>query len=272
MRRRQFLATACATGLVAASMQTVQAAAPSNSPNFLDFRMITAPDARRLETIIKHNEEVTIPIMNKYGISPVGLFVADSQLNAKDAGYDKKYDSVLFSLIPHPTLDSTQELAEKMQNDTQYKESNAALLQGTSSQNPMFTAHERKLLRCLPEFPTVQVPPFSPGRILQLRMYRSHNFDRSRTKVNQFITQNGAIDIFADCDIKPVFISTTLYGSYMPSIIFMLHFESEEHKNDAWAKFVEHPNWNKLAADPTYADTVTEIINIYLKPCQGSQI
>ena len=272
MKRRQFLTTACATSLAVASLQTVEAAEPSGKPNFLDFRMITVPDARRLEAMVKQNAEVTIPTVNKYGLSPIGLFVANKELNAKEAGYDKKYDSVLFRFTPHPTLDSTQELAEKLQNDAAYRESSAALSQGTSSQNPLFTAYEQRLLRCIPEFPAIQVPSRSPGRIFQLRMYRSHNFDRRRAKINQFTTQNGAIEIFADCDIKPVFISTTLYGSYMPSIIFMLQFESEDHKNDGWAKFVEHPHWKKLAADPTYDDTVTEIISIYLNPCPGSQI
>jgi len=52
----------------------------------------------------------------------------------------------------------------------------------------------------------------------------------------------------------------------------MLAFDSEEQKNDAWAKFVNHPDWQKLRNDPLYADTATEIINIYLKPCKGSQI
>jgi len=69
-----------------------------------------------------------------------------------------------------------------------------------------------------------------------------------------------------------LFFATTLYGSFMPSIIFMLSFENEEQMRDAWAKFVNHPEWKKLAADPAYADTATEVINVYLKPCKGSQI
>jgi hypothetical protein len=52
----------------------------------------------------------------------------------------------------------------------------------------------------------------------------------------------------------------------------MFSFESEEQKNDAWAKFVNHSTWHKLRDDPAYADTVSEVINIYLKPCKGSQI
>ena len=272
MKRRQFLATACATGLAAASMPSVQAAESSGKPSFLDFRMITAPDARRLETTVKHNGETVIPIMNKHGVSPVGLFVADAELNSKEKNYDKKYDSVAFLLIPHQTFDSTQELAAKLRTDAAYREASTALSQGTSSQNPMSTAHERMLLRCFPEFPGVRVPTPSPGRILQLRLYRSHNFERSRAKVNQLVTQNGAIEVFEKCGIKPVFFSTTLYGSFMPSIVFMLCFESEEQKNDAWAKFINHPDWHKLRNDPAYADSVTEIISIYLRPCKGSQV
>ena len=272
MKRRQFLTTACAAGLAATSLRTVTATEPSGKPHFLDFRMITFPDTQRLETMSKHNGEVLIPSMNKYGISPIGLFVADSALNAKETAYDKKYDKVLFTLIPHSTLDSTQELAEKMRSDTNYREATAALAQGTTSRNPLFTANERMLLRCFPEFPEVKVPSLAPNRFLQLRMYRSHSFDRNRAKINQYVAQNGAISLFAECGFKPVFFSTTLYGTFMPSIIFAFSFESEEQKNDAWAKFVSHPGWRRLSTDPAYADTATEIINVYLKPCKGSQI
>ena len=272
MKRRDFLANACIGGAVAASVQSVQAATPSDKPQFLDFRMITAANAQRLEAMVKHNGETVIPAINRCGLSPIGLFVADSKLNSKEANYDKKYDSVVFNLTPHPTFDSTQELAAKLRTDAAYRESNAVLSQGATSQNPVFTAQERMLLRSLPEFPEVKVPSSSAGRIFQLRMYRSHDFGRNRAKVNQFTTENGAIETFVECGIKPVFISTTLYSSFMPSIIFMLCFESEEHKNDAWAKFIDHPNWHKLRSNPAYADTATEIINIYLKACKGSQI
>jgi len=272
MKRRQFLTTACVTGLAAASMRTVTAAEPSGNPHFLDFRMISATNPQRLEAMVKHNEKVTIPTMNKYGISPVGLFVADPVLNAKEAAYDKKYDNVLFSLTPHRTLDSTQELEEKMLSDANYREACNALLQGTTSQNPMFTSHDRMLLRCFPEYPQIKVPAIGPNRIFQLRMYRSHNFDRHRAKVHQIANEDGALKLFKECGIETVIMSTTLYGSYMPSIVFMLCFESEEQKNDGWAKFVSSSTWQRLAADPAYADSVTEIINIFLKPCQGSQI
>ena len=253
-------------------MQTAQAQSPSGKPHFLELRMFTAPNAQRLEAMVKHNGEVVVPIENKDGISPVGLFTADSALNAKEAGYDKKYDSVLFSMTPHSTFDSTLELAEKKRNDAAYREASAAFAQGTSSKDPMFTAYERMLLHCFPEFPTVKVPSLASNRFLQLRIYRSHNFERSRAKINQIVKQGGALDLFHECGFKSVFFATTLYGAFMPSFAYMFSFESEAEKNDAWAKFVAHPTWQKLAGDPAYADTVTEIINIYLKPCKGSQI
>jgi hypothetical protein len=253
-------------------MRTIQAAQPSGNPHFVDFKMITAPNTQRLEAMVKHNGEVVIPIENKYGISPVGLFVADSTLNAKEASYDKKYDNVLFALTPHPNFDSTEELAAKKRGDDTYRVATATLSQGTTSKDPMFTAHERMLLRCFPEFPKVEVPLLSPNRFMQLRIYRSHSFERSRAKINQIVREDGALWVFNECGFKSVFFATTLYGAFMPSFVYMFSFESEEQKNDAWAKFVNHPGWKKLAADPAYTDTVTEIINIYLKPCKGSQI
>ena len=272
MQRRQFLTTACATGLAAASLQVSQAAQSADQPHFIDFRMITPFNPQRKEEMLKQYGDVIIPVTNKYGISPYGLFIPDAQLNAKEAAYDKKYDSLIFAMTPYPNFDSILDVAGKVRNDAAYSEPSAALLESATSQNPISAAHERMLLRCFPEFPQVKVPSSNPSRILQLRMYRSFSFDRNRAKVRQMTTEGGVLDLFAECDMKPVFMSTTLYGSFMPSIVFMLCFESEEQKNDAWAKFVNHPGWKKLAADPAYADTATEIINIFLKPCPGSQI
>jgi len=272
MKRRQFLTTACVAGLAAATMRTVTAAEPSGSPYFLDFRMITFSNAQRLETYAKHNGEVVIPAINRHGISPVGLFVADSNLNSGERNYDEKYDNVLFGLTPHPTFDSTQELAENMQGDAQYRESLAALSQGATSRNPLFTAHEQVLLRCFPEFPGVKVPSLDPNRILQLRMYRSHSFERNRAKITQYVIENGAIEVFLECGMRPVFFATTLFGAFMPSYFFMFSFESEEHIQDSWAKFRDHPNWHRLRDDPAYADTATEIISVLLRPVPGSQI
>ena len=272
MKRRQFLTTAGIATLAAASMQTTAAAESPASPHFLDFRMTTAPNAQRLDTLGKYTGETVIPIMNRHGISPIGLFVADPVRNAQDAGYDEKYNRVLFNFIPHATINSPLELGGRLRGDTQYLESLTALSQGTSSRNPMYTAQERMLLRCFPELPTVNVPSPTPDRIFQLRMYRSHDVERNWAKARQIGKEDGALGLLEECGIKVVFMSSTLYSSFMPSLIFMLSFESEEQMNDAWEKFLNHPGWLRLAADTAYADTATEIISIYLKPCAGSQI
>jgi len=210
--------------------------------------------------------------MNRHGISPIGLFVSDAARNARDAAYDKKYDSVLFNLIPHATFNSTMELGGRLRGDVQYLDGLTALSQGRSSRDPAYTAQERMLLRCFPECPTVNVSPLNPNRIFQLRLYRSHDAQRNWAKARQVATENGILELFEECGIKTVFMSSALYSAFMPSIICMLSFDGEEQMNDAWAKFVAHPGWQRLAADPAYADTGTEIINIFLKPCMGSQV
>jgi len=272
MKRRQFLTTAGIAALAAASMQTTAIAQAPASPIFLDFRMTTASNAQQLDTLVKYTGETVIPIMTGHGISPIGLFVADPVLNAKEAAYDKKYDNMLFHLIPHATLNSTMELGGRLRGDARYIDGLTALSQGRNSQDPAYAAQERMLLRCFPECPTVNVPPQNPNRIFQLRLYRSHDAQRNWAKAHQIGREDGALSLFEECGINTVFMSSTLYSSFMPSIIFMLSFESEEQKNDAWGKFVAHPGWRKLASDPAYADTATEIINVYLKPCVGSQI
>ena len=274
MKRREFMTAACAAGLAAASIKAAQAQAPASKPYLLDFRLTTTPNAQRMEAMVKRHGEETIPIVNKYGVSPCGIFVPDVAMNAKETGYDKKYDKVLVALVPHQSFEASEELAAKMRADTQFVEMQAAFVaaQAATAQNPMYTAQEKMLLQCIPDYPTVKAPPLTPNRILRLRMYRSHNYERNRAQIRQFTVEGGVLEIFAECGIHLVFLSQVLYGAFVPGVVFMMSFENEEQMTDAWAKFRVHPGWLKLKDDPQYADTATEVINIFLKPCKGSQV
>jgi hypothetical protein len=45
-----------------------------------------------------------------------------------------------------------------------------------------------------------------------------------------------------------------------------------EERDKNWAAFGADPDWKKLSADPQYANTVNNIIKIFLVPTSYSQI
>jgi hypothetical protein len=39
-----------------------------------------------------------------------------------------------------------------------------------------------------------------------------------------------------------------------------------------WQAFIDHPDWKAMSGDPYYADTVSNISNVVLRPTGYSQI
>jgi len=56
------------------------------------------------------------------------------------------------------------------------------------------------------------------------------------------------------------------------NLTYMLSFPDQNALRVGWQKFVTDPEWDVLKADPQYADTVSKIHNIVLRPLACSQI
>ena len=271
MKRREFLAAACAAGTMSVTAESVHSQEPARKRMFIEYRQITAPNQERLRELVKYNETMYIPAFDRYGVAPMGLFVADPQLNAEYEKYDRKYDMMMFGLFPFPSLDSSVELTEKLLKDTEILATRAKLEAERTSKDPLFTAHERMFFRCLEGFPDIIVPPLTPDRILRLRFYRSHSFARNRAKIDMLFN-GGEVALMKECGIKPIFFAEVICGPFMPSIVSMLSFDNEEEMKETWPKFINHPERKRLSDNPAFADVATEVIAVCLRPCKGSQI
>ena len=58
----------------------------------------------------------------------------------------------------------------------------------------------------------------------------------------------------------------------MPCLTYMTTYDDMAANKAAWAKFQAAPEWAALKAKPEYADTVSNITNIFLKPTAYSQL
>jgi hypothetical protein len=52
----------------------------------------------------------------------------------------------------------------------------------------------------------------------------------------------------------------------------MVGFDDTDAQKKAWGAFIKRPEWKKISTDPYYADTVSNITNLVLKPSASSQI
>ena len=119
--------------------------------------------------------------------------------------------------------------------------------------------------------PRLEVPTKAPTRVLQLRTYQSHNEERGRKKVQMF-DAGGEVAIFRNVGLNPVFFGQAIIGSQLPNITYAVAFENDDAMKKAWDAFRADPDWKKLSQDGTYKDTVSTIINLILRPIDGSQI
>ena len=137
--------------------------------------------------------------------------------------------------------------------------------------DPAYTRYETSLLLGFDQCPRVEVPTTADTRVLQMRMYESHSRERNRKKVAMF-NEGGEIAIFRRCGMNPVFFGEAVAGPRMPNLTYMLGFEDEAALKKGWDAFRADPEWKKLSADPAYADTVSQITNLVLRPAAGSQV
>lgn len=84
----------------------------------------------------------------------------------------------------------------------------------------------------------------------------------------------GEIDIFRRVGPKPVFLGEAIAGTRMPNLTYLLAFNDDKARTDAWGKFGGDPDWKKLRAIPEYEDKkiVSRITNKLLTPATYSQI
>ena len=70
----------------------------------------------------------------------------------------------------------------------------------------------------------------------------------------------GEIDIFRRVGINPVFFGSTVFGSRMPNLTYMVYYPAWEARAEAWSRFASDPDWKKLSTAPGNVDR--ELVSI----------
>jgi hypothetical protein len=202
-------------------------------------------------------------------VKPVGVFGMRAEDNA-DLKPGVADPDALYVLLPHESPDSALTLERRLAADQSFQDAGRAVLNAPKS-DPAFTRYESSLLRGFDQCPRVEVPTTAPGRLVQLRIYESHNEERAKKKVHMF-DEGGEIAIFRRVGLRPVFFGEALCGPRMPNLTYMLAFEDTAARDAAWNAFRADPQWKKLSSDEAYKDAVSNITNLVLRPAAGSQI
>jgi len=237
----------------------------SAGPELYLWRQYTLRNGTAPRRLAEYLENAAIPALNRLGHAPVGVFTVMAGVPSPST----------FLLIPLAAADAVATLEARLEKDEQYLKAAAPYLDATAA-DPPYVRMETSLLSAFTRFPRLVVPAATAARgprLFELRTYESPSEKAHLMKVRMF-AEMGEIDIFKRVGLTPVFFSRTLVGPRMPSLTYLLVYDSLAARERNWDAFSKDPEWRKLAATPGFSDAeiVSNITSIYLRPAPYSQI
>ena len=262
MKRRKFIqTTAAATALTATGLQagasTRQQQAMANN-EYYEFRVYLMKRGGGLNRLTKYLSDALIPALNRYGCKNVGVFkeMADPE------------PTKIYMVIPYISMEHFAGVGEFLSSDEAYRTAEMEY-QKIPQENTVYERFDTYLLRAFDAVPQMFIPE-KKERIFELRTYQGYSEDAVRRKVKMF--NDGEIPIFNATGLHPVFFGHIISGPDMPALTYMIQFKDIAEREANWKAFLEHPDWKKMSAMEEYANTVSNIIRVFLLPLEISQV
>jgi hypothetical protein len=217
--------------------------------------------AAKLPILDTYLSKAFIPALKRLGIGPVGVFVEKGEAEPVR----------LCVLTVYPAAEQIATLSTKLAADEEYQKAAKEYLAAPAS-DPVYSRIESSLLVPIAGMPKLEKPDTSKPRLLNLRIYESHNERAAQKKIDMF--NKGELGIFRRVGLTPVFFGATVAGAAMPNLTYMLVFPDDAGREAAWTRFRDDAEWKKLKAIPEYADKeiVSRITNKLMTPTAYSEI
>lgn len=106
--------------------------------------------------------------------------------------------------------------------------------------------------------------PVEGATLFELRTYEGYSEDAVSRKIRMF--NAGELDVFYKTQLNPVFFGEMIAGPYRPCLTYMINFKDMEEHDRNWDAFRKHPDWKAMSGDPQFANTVSKIRKVFLKP------
>ncbi|VTS05871.1 NIPSNAP family protein [Tuwongella immobilis] len=260
MDRRTFFGATTALAATATATAAASADTPGSARDLLELRTYTLSPGK-LPILENYLKTAFIPAVKRLKSGPVGVFI-----NPADGNEQK-----VFVLIVHSSITGVTTLAQALSSDAEYLAAAKEFLEAKAA-DPVYRRIESSLMLAFEGMPKLERPDTTKNRLLNLRIYESHNERSAAKKVEMF--EKGELDIFRRVGLTPVFFASTIAGAAMPNLTYLLVFPDDGGRQSAWNVFRADPAWLKLKAMPEYADKeiVSKITNYVLTPAPYSEI
>lgn len=263
MKRRSFVkrgAVISASGaLMPSSLSSKISGQPESEPELYELRKYYLKWGRPRADFDNYWKDAAIPALNRNGVKAVGVFeeIGDST------------PSIVYILISHPSMQAYTDIAEKVSMDAAFKLASNNW-NAKSSSEKIYLRYDTWLLKAFSGMPEMISYETSEPRMFELRTYEGHNNDAVRRKIMMFDTEE--IPVFHKTGLYPVFFGKMIAGPAMPALTYMLRFKDMEERDANWQTFQNDPEWQAMRVKSEYADSVCNIVRVFLKPADYSQI
>lgn len=259
MRRRSFIQASLAT--VCSATATTRVVGAERVSGLVDEWRTYFLKAGKQPLLEAYLSKAFIPAVKRFGIGPVGVFVEKAV----------REPLALHVLIVYPSVDQVVTLSAGLAGDEEYQRAAKEYL-AARARDPVYSRFESSLLVPIEGMPRLEKPDTSKPRLLNLRIYESHNERAAKKKIEMF--NKGELAIFRRVGLTPVLFGETVIGPVMPNLTYLLVFPDDAAREAAWSRFRDDPEWQKLRTIPEYADKeiVSRITSKILTPTVFSEI
>ncbi|MBC7921358.1 MAG: NIPSNAP family protein [Ferruginibacter sp.] len=254
MKRRQFMAAS----VLAASALTARAGTKAPKKAVYALRTYQLRFGAPQSGIENYLREALIPALNRHGVKNTGVF--------REMG--KTEPALLYVLIPYSSWEDYGQVTNRLSEDQAFATASQGYTRLTPDQAP-FARYTTTLMSAFDGLPQLVVPA-KEARIFELRTYEGYAEDAVRRKVKMFNVDE--LPIFYKTKLNPVFFGEVIAGEHMPCLTYLLTFKNLNERDANWKQFVDDPDWKRVSQAPEYANTVSNIIRVFLEPTPYSQI
>lgn len=199
-----------------------------------------------------------IPALNKYGVKNIGAF---GEIGNSDP-------AKIYLLIPYASIDDFASINAKIKTDEDFIKASQEYNNLQPDKAP-YVRYKSSLMNAFDGLPQL-VKPTAEQKLLELRIYESYSEDAARRKRKMFNDEE--IKIFKDTKLNSVFFGEVIAGEHMPCLTYMLAFKNMEERDANWKDFSANADWKRISSAPEYANSVSNIFRVFLKPLTYSQL
>jgi len=225
---------------------------------YYEIRKYELPFNSSEDKLHEYFSKVLIPALNRYGVKNIGVF--------KTLGDPIPKEIYLF--IPYKNVSHYGNILKELSKDKTYLNSRK-IYDGVPESKKVYNRYHVSFLTAIDGLPKL-IKPKRESNLFELRIYEGYSEDAVRRKIEMF--NKDELKIFDDTGLYSVFFGEQISGPLMPSLTYMLAFESMEERNTNWKKFSADPNWKRISNLDKYSNTVSDIKRTFLIPLDYSQL